>query len=116
MNKICTTIEQSKKLLELGLNPSTADMCYNKINTEDFEYHLHVGGLPKIQASYVEYIPAWSLTALFILLPKEARLLKSATNDTYECDYPYAASEWYDNPLDAVFEAVCKLCENINIK
>lgn len=27
--KICTSIEQSKKLLSLGLDPSTADMGWN---------------------------------------------------------------------------------------
>lgn len=28
MNKICTSLEQSKKLVELGLDLNTADMCY----------------------------------------------------------------------------------------
>lgn len=106
MNRICTTIEQSQKLIELGIDTNTADMVY-----VDCEYLAIRDGVLEEGD-----IPAWSLTALFMLLPKETRLLRSATNDTYECDYSYAVSEWYDNPLDAVFEAVCKLCENINIK
>jgi len=28
MNKICTSIDQSKKLIELGIDVNTADMCY----------------------------------------------------------------------------------------
>jgi len=28
MNKICTSIEQSKKLIELGIDINTADMCW----------------------------------------------------------------------------------------
>lgn len=28
MGKICTTIEQSKKLIELGIDTETADMFY----------------------------------------------------------------------------------------
>ena len=32
MTKICTTIEQSKKLLELGLSPDTADMFWFNIH------------------------------------------------------------------------------------
>ena len=28
MNKICTDIEQSKKLIELGIDMNTADMCW----------------------------------------------------------------------------------------
>ena len=35
-SQICTTIEQSKRLLELGLKPETADMCY-KVTTHDFK-------------------------------------------------------------------------------
>ena len=29
MNKICTSPEQSQKLLELGIDVNTADMCYD---------------------------------------------------------------------------------------
>lgn len=29
MNKICTSIEQSKKLIELGIDVNTADMFWN---------------------------------------------------------------------------------------
>ena len=29
MNKICTTIEQSKKLIELGVDVNTVDMIHN---------------------------------------------------------------------------------------
>lgn len=32
MTQIATTIEQSKKLLELGLSPDTADMYYPKVD------------------------------------------------------------------------------------
>ena len=31
MNKICTTIEQSQKLIELGVDVNTADMRYGYI-------------------------------------------------------------------------------------
>lgn len=30
MNKICTSIEQSRKLIELGIDINTADMIYHK--------------------------------------------------------------------------------------
>lgn len=31
MNKICTTIKQSKKLMELGLDVNPVDTCYEMI-------------------------------------------------------------------------------------
>ena len=34
MNKICTSIEQSKKLLELGIDVNTADMDYIQFANE----------------------------------------------------------------------------------
>ena len=38
-SQICTTIEQSKRLLELGLNPETADMFHV------FDYTIwHING------------------------------------------------------------------------
>lgn len=31
MNKICTSIEQSQKLIEIGIDTNTADMYYDNI-------------------------------------------------------------------------------------
>ena len=76
--KICTSIEQSKKLLSLGLAPSTADMCY--IGTEK-EHILHAESYSQILKWRKDYkkesnapfsttiIPAWSLAALLELMP-----------------------------------------------
>ena len=36
MNKICTSLEQSKKLIELGIDVNTADMRYGYIAPYDF--------------------------------------------------------------------------------
>lgn len=61
MNKICTSIEQSKKLRELGIGINTADMCYLDGNDEDCQV--------KDGTLNGEDVYAWSLTALskFIL-------------------------------------------------
>ena len=56
MNKICTSLEQSKKLIELGVEASTADMCYN-----DGELRI---GYAQLAGERDDYFPAWSLTAL----------------------------------------------------
>jgi len=83
MNKICTTIEQSKKLIKLGVDVNIADMTY--VSMKDYgenTYHLTVGKTDVNWAKdelgnlnwndvYEKYIPAWSLTALMNLLPSE---------------------------------------------
>lgn len=62
------------------------------------------------------HTPAWSLTALLIILPQGTRVLKSATDETYHCDCPKGnVYKWFDNPLDAVFEMICWLLENKKI-
>lgn len=60
--KHCTSIEQSKKLLELGLSPESADMRYSIVDNDAFiclERH-----------DEYEQIPAWSLNALLESVPK----------------------------------------------
>lgn len=83
MAKICTSIEQSKKLLELGVDVNIADMTY--VSMKDYgenTYHLTVGktdidwakdelGNLNWNDVYEKYIPAWSLSALMNLLPSE---------------------------------------------
>ena len=61
MNKICTSIEQSEKLIELGIDVKTADMCY--LDGCDEDCQVKDGTLDD------EDVYAWSLTALsnFIL-------------------------------------------------
>ena len=111
MNKICTDIRQSKKLIELGIDRNTADMLW----TYDFMVN-DINGLNVISELLQPEendIPAWSLTALLGVLPKGTRLLKSVTDDTYHCDCPKGnIDKWFDNPIDAAFEIVCWLKEN----
>lgn len=75
MSQIATTIEQSKRLLNAGLDPGSADMCY--ANVEFNPYYL-----PDIRLSVIPYakcvetykavgliaegiVPAWSLARLW---------------------------------------------------
>ena len=72
-SQICTTIEQSKRLLELGLKAETADMChhlsnpqdqknpYTKLALDDYIY-IHLG-----EEGWEDTIPAWSLHRLIEL-------------------------------------------------
>lgn len=105
MNKICTSVEQSKKLIELGIDRNTSDMFY--YCGED----LRIGGHKAQDDDYD--ISAWSLTALLEMLPNDTiyrpMLYKGGHNNLW-----HGKNNWFDNPLDAVFEMICWLKENKN--
>lgn len=119
-----TTTEQSKKLVELGLNPDTADMHYLKIIREnDIRY------IPELLLDDNECdIPCWSLGALLELMPKIKEddtdggccpdLCKGWDNSRWHCVYRSSIhiTKWYENSIDAVFEMVCWLLKNGYIK
>lgn len=63
--QICTTIEQSKRLLRLGIDPKTADCTYWKPN-EFEDYMLFPYGLENKEEDEVS---AWSLHRLIVMLP-----------------------------------------------
>ena len=72
---ICTTLEQSEKLLGLGLNPETADMKYFYWKNEEnpVKKSPSVGFSKEISDNYIGteavYAPAWSLAKLLEILP-----------------------------------------------
>ena len=108
MNKICTSLEQSKRLIELGIDRKTSDMYYWCGSD------LRIGGY-KAQDEELD-IPAWSLSALLRLTPNDVSLLHF--EDAYQAVYdvrPYYITNKSNNPLDAVFEMVCWLKENNKI-
>ena len=73
--QIATTIEQSKRLLELGLNHETSDMLHYKSASMKIwgvlatPYSKEVNGLEKY------YFPAWSLHRLIAMLPDKIEVM-----------------------------------------
>lgn len=117
MNKICTSIEQSKKLIELGIDINTADMCW--CNEND------VITVPYIDAA-ITYCPAWSLSVLLQLIPSKDKADEYYVNteshlDCHVVSYVncwdgYIHSEYSkESLLDAAFEMVCWLKQNKKI-
>lgn len=100
MNKICTSIEQSKKLIELGIDVNTADMCW-----QNNEFPI---GFNDDDA-----FPAWSLSILFKMLPKSAYLERGSFTELCRVNLPIElkCSDWYLDPIDALFEITCSLLE-----
>ncbi len=137
-SKICTTREQSKRLIELGLNTLTADMTWKDNVPECKPYGRNLN--MKLFSTRNEYTyPAWSLNALLKLMPYEIihnhntiqfQLYPQPDNNKWNCLYiktqplttgpiPYFGSILsFDDPIDAVFETLCKLLKHnyINIK
>ena len=132
-----TTIEQSKKLVELGLNPESADMHYpdyyfdgntkgpcNTPYKEVIEDLFHVYINPKTK----RLLPCWSLGALMELMPKIKEdeddggcyptLCKGYNTDKWHCVYRSTLhiTDWYKSSIDAAFEMVVWLLENGYIK
>lgn len=137
MNKICTDIRQSKKLIELGIDVNTADMYYmyrhweideNTIGSQSdafigFDLDFYCGA---DNSKTYHYIPAWSLSALLDILAKETR---NIDEDGHVVLSSYKGNWWNispincvdegikgsKDPLDAAFEMVCWLLENKKI-
>lgn len=66
-----TTLEQSKKLIEAGLDPNTADMHHIEVNNGFEEYYDTSLCYSKCDAKHIRgYLPCWSLGRLIELIPK----------------------------------------------
>lgn len=131
MNKIFTSLGQSQKLIELGIDVETADMHYHT-NSMCEEYPcneiVYTACLSKPEKYNKYNIPAWSLAALLDILPNDEVTTTTVTRggwnsesakyldiwfadyETVKHDNDFTLSE--DTPLDAAFEMVVWLKEN----
>jgi hypothetical protein len=64
--QICTNKEQSKRLIDLGLNPNTSDMHHYRWS----EGYWDIQNCPP-RGSNSNFIPAWSLHRLINMMPYE---------------------------------------------
>lgn len=85
MNKICTSEEQSKKLIELGIDVNTADMFWDTLFTKKPEAHVDNHHLVD-EYDDEHRVPAWSLSALMDLLPSEFTEVGKYSDTTYKLD------------------------------
>lgn len=121
MYNICTTIEQSKKLIELEIDRTTADMYYSfDYNIEEYDEDAQI--IPKSELDqhfslFPKDIPCWSLAALLNVLPRINIEKETWSDDTY--DYRIIAyiddgyiGDWFNNPIDACYDMIIKLHED----
>ena len=113
MNKICTSIEQSKRLVELGIDVNTADMYY----APDADVIVPEPYITKAEdetliPAYKGAIPCWSLATLMDVLD---RGILFKTPKGWACqsyiEFKAITSDYYDNPIDACVDMIEKLYE-----
>ena len=130
MTQHYTTIEQSKHLLELGLDAKSADMCYW------MQYHRAIDGggqhledTPSIGKGNKGSIPCWSVGSLLEVIPKRIKVegeltstwqLKKEANG-YAIYYESISLDWYSNCIgetliEAAYNMIVWLLENEYIK
>ena len=114
-SQICTSVEQSKHLLELGLKPETADMHITNMSTKGISYtdNWQIGTTSYKEAVHFWYekglkfediaweiIPAWSLH----------RLLEMICNKECAKHYYFYFSIDYDSMKD-VYDSIIEVIE-----
>jgi hypothetical protein len=128
MNKICTNIDQSKKLVELGIDVKTADMYWWDSSKRYYIEAMDDGDFNEAEG----HIPAWSLSALLNLMPSylfefergiDLNIYPDLNGKGWHCIYmpnniynmpkdKFRQITSNDNPLDAAYEMVVWLLEN----
>lgn len=107
-SQICTTEEQSKRLLALGLKRETADMCYQVKFFDPFPQHL-IDCTPSLLThppiNDERFIPAWSLHRLIEMCNKTQF---GMTIGIYrnEVTVKSALFEVYDNTFDNLISII----------
>lgn len=114
-----TSIEQSKKLLELGLNSESADMYWFRDDTEIPK--IFPKSMMKNSASVT--LPCWSLGALteiskvctrlecHLRVDKKWNFFATCKDDVFN---PFYTTHYkgYNSQLEAYYDLVCWLLEN----
>ena len=97
-SQVCTSIDQSRRLLELGLKKETADMLIMSYSTEQDIIALswsESGGWTKDNS-----IPAWSLHRLIEMIDDECVI--HLDNFTIEGNLFEVYDNLYDNIIDCI--------------
>ena len=124
MSKICTSIEQSQKLVGLGISLNTADMYHAPdANIIVAEPYITKDENETLIPAYKGAIPAWSLSALLGLMPtddkKDEYYVDTESHSDYHtvnyrnCWNGCIHSEYSEESLlDAAFKMIYWLLEN----
>lgn len=117
---IATTIEQSKHLLELGIDINTADLLWMRDYDHNYNLELRINIIETYNPDSLEIIPAWSLDALINFMPNEIRDKETVYDlSVMHKSVKYSTVLWStihkttaDTTFDAAYDMICWLLEN----
>lgn len=104
-SQICTTKEQSERLLAMGLRRETADMCWTLRDSdrEGNEYSVEYMSIGRGEYQMMHpnwYIPAWSLHRLLCLLPTE--YIADIDFQQVMQDFVFRSHDMYDEVISCI--------------
>ena len=105
-SQICTTREQSERLLALGLKKETADMHHYRYS----EGYWYIQACPP-RGDSSSFIPAWSLHRLLSMLPNDApKIYWILDGANITIDFEDDDSDFFPHKGD-IYEGVVKIIE-----
>ena len=109
-SQICTTREQSERLLALGLKKETADMFYFFYDKNTYEINPTWETIWEDRNDYKKIIPAWSLGRLIEMMPLDVfdycfTLIKNYPNG-YSVEYDGFSYYHKENIYDTLIEGI----------
>lgn len=113
-----TSIEQSEKLLKLGLNSETADMCYQRDGNKA-ELGFNAVAYKAAKDYGVLYIPCWSTGALLKILQNNYTYCKDYWIDLWISGIWIGKNEktikkfrFNNDTITPFYEVICWMLEN----
>lgn len=98
---ICTSVEQSKRLIELGLKKETADMCWQKTTLNGKLITYPAQDAWHCSTAITNYhFPAWSLHRLIELLDQNISIDDFAIEQAYDTVIEYIAFDIRHNQFN----------------
>lgn len=108
-SQICTTREQSERLLALGLKKETADMCWTKMAA--IRGTFYVPELAPTNMVSWRHTPAWSLHRLIEMLKNSRITISFIEKDTAIIVERYGVFQNVCEIWDNTYENICDAIE-----
>ena len=108
-SQICTSREQSERLLALGLKKETADMCWTKVGTKSRTFYV-----PELAPTNMvswRHTPAWSLHSLIEMLKNSRITISFIEKDTAIIVERYGVFQNVYEIWDNTYENICDAIE-----
>ena len=101
-SQICTTKEQSVRLLALGLKKKTADCVVSSIGSKDRLIHTEepIYVMESLNSKRIPNYLAWSLHRLLLLLPRE--YIYDIDFQRIMQDFVFGSQDMYDQVISCI--------------